>query len=138
MVAPEITCLGSPFQPPGQTLQDGCQNIFNVIGDLLKTMTCEMSTKEKVREIRNAKVEKQTPLWEYHVRSTIFNNLLTVESTQILEDAIKWTVQEIIQQCPFQSMAEWDDFFSCIQNINDVLQTEERQSDKLQRKEMQN
>jgi len=125
-VAPEIKCLG-PFQPPEKTLQDGCQNIFNTIGNLLKTITCEMSTKEKVREIRNAKVERHTTLWEYYVSSTIFNNLIIVESTQILEDAIKWTIQEIIQQCPYQSMDEWDAFFTCIQNINDVLQREEIQ-----------
>ena len=52
--APEIPCLG-PFQLPGKTLQDDCQNIFNIIGNLLKTINCDMPNKEKVREIRKAR-----------------------------------------------------------------------------------
>ena len=80
----------------------------------MKIINCDISTKEKVREIRNAKVERDTTLWKFYVSSAITDNLLTaeIESTQITEGAIKWTIQIINQQCSIAA------FFSYIQNIN--------------------
>jgi len=43
---------------------------------------------EKRNKKRNTKVEGQTTLWEYYESSTIIDNLLISESTQVTEDAI--------------------------------------------------
>jgi len=69
-VAPEIGYLG-PFQPPGKTLQDGCQNILSAIGNLLETIHCKISTEQK---IRNITFERDLTVWEYYVSSTITNS----------------------------------------------------------------